>query len=54
MRAKREEEDRAKELRDLEARLQRAKTKRQLNEKLKVCFAALGLSLLPGVSRHAP
>ena len=36
MRLKREEEDRARELKDLEARLQRARTKRQLNEKLKV------------------
>ena len=36
MRVKREQEDQAKELKDLEARLQRARTKRQLNEKLKV------------------
>lgn len=36
MRLLREEEDRAKELKEVEARLQRARTKRQLNEKLKV------------------
>lgn len=36
MRRKREEETKAKELKDLETRLQKARTKRQLNEKLKV------------------
>lgn len=36
MRLKREEEEKAKELKELEARLHRARTKRQLNEKLKV------------------
>lgn len=48
MRVKREEEDRAKELRDLEARLQRAKTKRQLNEKLKVCCRFLSYPSFSG------
>lgn len=36
MRLKREEEEQARELKELEARLQKARTKRQLNEKLKV------------------
>lgn len=36
MRLKREEEDKARELKELEARLQKARNKRQLNEKLKV------------------
>eukprot|EP00752_Nemacystus_decipiens_P009481 g8477.t1 len=35
MRLKREEEEQARELKELEARLQKARTKRQLNEKLK-------------------
>ncbi len=37
---KREEEEKARELKELEARLRRARTKRQLNEKLKVCAPA--------------
>lgn len=36
MRLKREEEEQARELKELETRLQKARTKRQLNEKLKV------------------
>lgn len=36
MRLKREEESKAKELKDLEVRLHKARTKRMLNEKLKV------------------
>lgn len=36
MRRKREEEEKARELRNIEARIQRVRTKRQLNEKLKV------------------
>lgn len=36
MRRKREEDEQARELKELEARLQKARTKRLLNEKLKV------------------
>lgn len=55
MRQKREEEEQARELKELEARLQKARTKRQLNEKLKVrhpiCFFFSFLSSFPSPKR---
>ena len=50
MRLKREEEEQARELKELEARLQKARTKRQLNEKLKVRHSLMYIVLSTSIS----
>lgn len=50
---KREEEAKARDLKEVEARLQRARTKRQLNERLKVrsVLPVFGVRSLPHSDR---